>query len=841
MIRVSRDQGLLGLLALMTLGSVLAVGGVPPGVVVALGALATASAGLLAFHPIPERRPPLAPAALVLFLSAYTALQTIPLPLSWLSGLSPTAADIWERALVPMGERATNGSLSLEPVLTTTEALKWSIYAVVFQVAAVVGRRYGAVTALGLVFASGVLVALATIGHDLAGAKKVFGLYEPRTLNVYARVGPLLNPNNLAGYLNLAAVAGLAMLQSRRGRISPSLIGGGVAIIVAVAFRSASRAGLILLPVGIVLAAASTVVVRLRSRPGSRARRGMWTAYGTIGLAAVLGLALGVLVADDLVWNALIDESTEKLGIPALAKPMLDDFAAFGAGRGAFESVFLAYRPAMVAHLTYTHPENLAIQWISEWGFGVGIGALAFTLWWFRPSRLGATRSALNGSALVAVAVLFLHNFADLSLELPGIAISATVILGGLSGDATGRQRHPELPERRERIARFAALAAAATMTILSLIRGTSTLHDDRAATRKAVEQALTDATKTTEARAAIRSNMLRHPADYYFPQLGAVLAQRTRSESPMPWIQRALERGPTIGRTHLLLAEVLRSRGAKSQALLELRYAVEMEKSLARGAAALAITWTREYGELLVAVPDGPLGGVVLDQMASQLLAPADAPLREGLDMEALARDASLRSPHERLAQARLDALDSGEAPCLSRGECYEEVLTHARTITEKHPKSSRGAQIEALLAIKDGRPDDARRILAEACKLPQDNLLCMQLLLGVEPNETLPQAVARYAAVACADRKACAAAWDLAASVYAQRSLYAQAQGAAERAAKEQPSVERWLLAADLAERADLPGPALEALQQANRLSGGKDPAIAERIAATRRRGKN
>ena len=41
-------------------------------------------------------------------------------------------------------------------------------------------------------------------------------------------------------------------------------------------------------------------------------------------------------------------------------------------------------------------------------------------------------------------------------------------------------------------------------------------------------------------ARAAVRKAMLAHPADYYFPLAGAMIALQT-DENPIPWIQRAL------------------------------------------------------------------------------------------------------------------------------------------------------------------------------------------------------------------------------------------------------------------------------------------------------------
>src|SRR5688572_28729937 len=122
-----RRAVVLGALALVTAGSVLAVGAVPPDVLLVCGAISLLVAVGSTFLEQPRCSP--LPVALLLGLAAYSALQAVPLPIGWLRVLSPAAADVWSRALLPLGETVSTGTLSLDPGASVSEALKWASYA----------------------------------------------------------------------------------------------------------------------------------------------------------------------------------------------------------------------------------------------------------------------------------------------------------------------------------------------------------------------------------------------------------------------------------------------------------------------------------------------------------------------------------------------------------------------------------------------------------------------------------------------------------------------------------------------------------------------------------------
>ena len=129
--------------------------------------------------------------------------------------IAPANADVWARSLLPFGERPAWGSISLDPGASLVEALKWLTYASTFFAASVLGARRGTQLVLALVVSSATLLAVVTVSNGLLDARKVFGVYEPTSQFLPHHVGPLLNANNLAGYLTLGAITGVGLMLVR--------------------------------------------------------------------------------------------------------------------------------------------------------------------------------------------------------------------------------------------------------------------------------------------------------------------------------------------------------------------------------------------------------------------------------------------------------------------------------------------------------------------------------------------------------------------------------------------------------------------------------------------------
>jgi tetratricopeptide (TPR) repeat protein len=842
------------LLVLAVVGSVLAVGAVHTGVLLLIAATVLAALSLEIYAGLASpgaRRPVLSlPACILGALALYCLLQALPLPFALLRFIAPANADVWARALLPFGEVDPPrwASLSLDPGASMVEALRWATYAAVFVTASSVSARRGAGWGVALVFCSAVIAALTTVGHGLAGATKVFGLYQPSLPASSWHIGPLLNPNNLAGYINLGVLAGLGLMLTRRPPIPPWLVGSGVMLLVAVEVTSASRGGLVTLPLGVIVLA--VLSRRVIAAGGKRPQLELRTAL-LLGAAVIGGVALALLGGTRSMWVEIYDKNLSKLEMILWARPLIHDHPIFGVGRGAFESVFPAYR-ALAGSGTYTHAENFLAQWASEWGLPVTALACGGLGWAFLPGRLGVTRSAVAAGAWVGVLIVLVQNLVDLALEVPGVCIALVLTLGSLWGDGRRRGAPRRRVDERAPSADRAMLAVAATALLgLGLIaladrhRGND-VGSERLSIKRRFEAMGAGATSELKGlRDDLRTAMRRHPAEPYFPLMGALLALRAHDQSPMPWLQHTLERGQVNGRAHLLLAEYLAARGAKKQALFEIRLAAENEPQIA-GAAALRLShWTKDFDELRGAVPEG-LGGVrMFDQLAVSYTAKEDAPLSVRCNQEVIARDPSEVGARYRLANLLLLALEDpkdGPALCPDREACRREVTAQADAIAGFKPDSSMVPLLRARLLVVDGKVDDAVTLLETECARVADRVPCLRArvltALKIPGPSRFNAAAKEMVGSACTSPASCAEIATWVGDIRSGRGETGLALEMYERAARVDPTEARWLTLAESASRAGAHARAAEALQRIALRHGGRDPELARRIEEERSR---
>ncbi len=863
------EKALLVLVSIALGGSALSLGAVHTVVLVPIALVAIAAA--LVAVPLRETTAPNrglpAPMMLLLGLSLFTAFQAVPFPLRFLSIVAPANADVWARSLLPFGEHPTWGSISLDPGATVVEALKWLTYACTFFGASVLAARQGARVVLALVFASSTLIALVTLAHGMADAQKIFGLYKPNYPFPSNHIGPLPNPNNLAGYLNLGTMCGVGLIVMRRPIFPPWLVAVGVAFDIGATVRAASRGGVAALIFGILVLAVIAGGRAIKSSSLRRRTAPFVLAGGTIALGA--GLAL--LGGDVWVWRELLNDNLFKLKISTWCIPLIQAHPWFGVGRGAFESVFPAYRPTVGLNIVFTHPENFLAQWVSEWGVPVAALALLAFAWMFRPTALGVRRSAVAAAGWVAIVALLVQNLADLGMEIPATGIAAAVILGGLWGDPSHRSHRERTAFDRTFLKignwRFASVMAVAgvLLSVLALSLTFRELSAQRERLRDHFERAEDEVSERAPFRFALHDAMRLRPAEHYFPLLGAMAAFRWKDQSPMPWIQQTLERAPVNGRAHALLASVLAARGARKQALLEVRLAVSHEPGLADTVAPLATSLAKTFEELLIAVPEGTAGAPMLMIMARSI---EDAALQRRVDSAALLRDPKLIESRERLLSSLFRALDAhaqGSAPslaCLSletlvadgadgalkaqavkapMDQCLDEVEKHAAAIDTTRPDSSLGGVMRARGLIAAGKRPDAEALLAIACSRLEGRAECLQAraqnLAALDGGEKLDVVLKEYVSAACTSAATCAAASTFVGDIREGRGDLFAAATAFNKAAQEDPTEERWLRAASAAEKAKMYALAIEALQRVASLRGGADTELAGRLSRLRK----
>jgi O-antigen ligase/polysaccharide polymerase Wzy-like membrane protein len=827
------ENAVVVLLVLVLLGSVMAIGAVHPLTITIIAALAGLTlAASLSLEP--RRLKELPRMALLLWgLAAFTLLQIVPLPFRLLEVIAPANADVWGRALMPLGESAPRfAPISLDPSATWVEVLRWFSYGAVVVGAATVSRKRGLRWAAGLVCLTALVAALATVGHGLAGAERVFGVYAPSFRPQPWHVSPLLNPNNLAGLLNLGALCGLGLLVDDEPPVARWVLALGVAIIVAVDIASASRSGVIMLIVGVIAFAVMTEAARRRHLASSLV---VQRTRFLMAAAVVFGVVLAILASTSLVWEELFNEDLRKLELIPYVFAAVPDFPFFGIGRGAFESVFTSYQPAGTG-VTFTHAENFVGQWLLEWGVPVGGLAMLSFGWLLRARRFDISRSRVAAGAWIGIVALLIQNLADLGLEIPALCLAVAVLLGALEEHGAEESVHGT--------SRGAAVAALATLTLVVLggVLGRHDMASERQAVRAALlsDKVPREPARREELRGRLRAAMARHPAEPYFPLAGALLAWQERDQSPLPWLQRTLERSRTNGRAHLLVAMVLETVGARKQALLELRLAMESDPSMHNSAAQLAVRWARDMDELAETVPAGTSAAAIWDLFG------ATAPNRKlgaTCDERALELEADRTGPHIRLAQDLIVSRQSGDcASEKNQAKCAASVEEHASVVERELPETSSALQLRARWIAATGDNKKAAEMLKERCAETSDQLPCLELRLHiasqVQDAAIFSDAADALRRASCLNVERCARVNTWIGDAHHARREYGAAVAAYERALRDEPTDERFLKLAEAASGAGLEVQALKALERMNQQHGQTDPAIKKRIEELRRK---
>jgi len=779
------------------------------------------------------------PAVVLLALSAFSLLQAVPLPAGLVAKLAPASAEIWAGALAPLKQAGPSYcSVSLDPGASVVEGLKWLLYAAAFTTAAVLGASRGASVGALWVFVSGALVALSSLGHRLLGASTVYGVYQP--IGEFARetLGPLLNPNNLSGYLNVATFCGFGLLIMRRPPLPRWVIGLGLALQLGALLEAASRGGLGGFLLG--LLALGPLIAWARRR-------------GDVGLAdrgQVLAIVLGVLAGGALLAglglshagsNPLSDQNIEKLKLLPWLRPMVREHWLFGIGRGAFESVFPAFKFGQ-ANVIYTHPENFVAQWISEWGVPVGLGGMLVLGWTLRPRELGLGRESVAVGVTAALLALLAQNLVDLGLEVPAIPLAAATALGGCWGGARGsriRTAEREVPRWPVRMAW--GLAAISCVTFgLAAYFGRSSVGVERRRINEQVEAAdLRSQESRGFLRAQLRAAMLRHPAEPYFPRIGGYIAWRARDQNPLPWIDRALERGLTSGRTHYLLARVLATDSHVSQALLEGRFALEYDPELVRRVAELAVSIATSGSQLLGVVPQLSSPNRALEALFKLTERPEHVALRRQLVEAAIARFPEATVSQAALVADLIGSLEGKRDAERCQGEqrtpCIERASSVVAQLAKALPDSSQPVELRARLLLATRHAAEAEALLGRECERFNQNRSCVKLRLVAAARARSAQGIEVAArnliATGCDTHAACAESFENLGDEMLANGNTRLALRDYERASKEEPSLARWLKLAAAASSAGAHLQAADALSKALR-EKGTDPELEERI---------
>jgi tetratricopeptide (TPR) repeat protein len=594
----------------------------------------------------------------------------------------------------------------------------------------------------------------------------------------------------------------------------------------------------VVLPVAVLALALIMEVSRLRrAQSSAAASRARWL----MGGAVAFGALLAVLAGTREVWAEIWDENAEKLRMIRWLRPMIGEFRWLGTGRGAFETVSPAFQPGQ-GSTVFTHAENFVAQWLVEWGIPVGVAALAILAWHFRPKRMGVGRSAVAAGAWLGVVAVLVQNLVDLGLEIPGVMFGVVVALGSLWGDR--RRAHAPDAERVRSRPRLRAAVAIGALVLGALVvanasaRGMHDVARDRAllAEQFVATTAPRSAEVKTALRRQIRADMVRHPAEPYFPLVGGILAWQEHDANALPWLQRVLERSLVNGKAHLLLAQVLMAMPSRSQALLELRLAVQSDPTLTGPAATLALKWTQDLEEILSTVPMGEGRAQSLDTLGALA---TDRAIGARCDQLALGLDPKLPGPHERLGADLVKALGTAGA-CADQAKCEAEIEAHIKAIETIEPGRSSAARLRASRLAALGKADEAEKVLAAECEKFDDYATCLRervvLASQIPGQERLLSAEKALLGAVCSQRDSCAEAATWIGDVHAGRGEWGAAVNSYKAAVRDGENADRLLKLATAASRTGMHAQATRALEQAIKLRGGKDPELEKMLADER-----
>lgn len=555
----------------------------------------------------------------LLGLCGVTLLQLMPLPIGVLGTLAPNTAYVWSSTGSVLDESAGWVPVSLAPGASLIEALKIASYALVTALAATIAMHRGPWGIFKVIVAAGVAAALTTLVLRIFDIQTLLGIYRPRFAE---RPLPIMNPNSLSGFLNLATFSSFALLLRERRRERILVYAGAAAFCIGSALLLASRGATGSLVLGLLLA--GVLVVRDLDRAtdstgstgsphagASRVVRGLM-----VGATVFAGLVLFALGARLETWRDLSSTSLFKLQLFSRTLTLIGDNLWLGVGRGAFETAFAPYQPGglYTPNIVFTHPENIVLQWVSEWGLGVFTLALIGLILSLQRRLLRSEYRPATRLVLIGVGVVLFQNLFDLGSEIPALMIGMCAAVGALwsTEEATrlpGVQLRQVLGRRGRELVVGGCLLLAGTIAVVRPLRAVEA-RESLYVMRDSIGRS---AGERSEFQARLSAALHQYPADVYLLMMGAHAWRGADSAHALRFANLALERAPNHGPAHLFVAEELWSRGAQRQAMLELRLALESWPMLLNEVTQRLASWTRDPELTQQAAPEGEMGVALL------------------------------------------------------------------------------------------------------------------------------------------------------------------------------------------------------------------------------------
>jgi tetratricopeptide (TPR) repeat protein len=220
----------------------------------------------------------------------------------------------------------------------------------------------------------------------------------------------------------------------------------------------------------------------------------------------------------------------------------------------------------------YTHPENILVQWTTEWGILVAVALLAVltrALW----KRLRTAEEPLVAATCIAIFALSLQNLVDFSLEMAGIVVVVAALLGALLPVSSTSRPQRSLP------------VSAAVFVVFAIVLGVLGPRVLESDTQSIVDR-LTRAMESDhegDFQATLRRGLALHPGEPAFALLAGTYAGSKGYGDAPRWLLVVMEEAPGWAAPHAVAARWLFERGQLDQALLEIREAEKLHPGSAQ------------------------------------------------------------------------------------------------------------------------------------------------------------------------------------------------------------------------------------------------------------------
>jgi len=330
--------------------------------------------------------------------------------------------------------------------------------------------------------------------------------------------------------------------------------------------------------------------------------------HGAVIPLSVVGASIAGVVAFaglEPILRRFETQGLGKLELAAYGLRLLDGPAWWlGVGRGAFSSAFVTHEGSLDR---YTHPENLLVQWTTEWGVliaGLLLLALTPALW----RRFRTTEEPIIAAVCVAIFALSLQNLVDFSLEMAGVVTVVAALLGAL---LPVRSTSTPQPSRRLLLASFGVF-----VVVLAAL-GPRVLASDAQSIVDRLTRAM-QADDGADFQATLRLGLALHPGEPAFALLAGTYAGSKRHPDAARWLSVVIAEAPGWAAPHVVAAHWLFAEGRIDQALLEIREAEQLHAGLGHKVLCEILNRFPQMEYVERAAPDGDLRVAYLHRTAS-------------------------------------------------------------------------------------------------------------------------------------------------------------------------------------------------------------------------------